>query len=446
MRNFLIATVLSLNALSGFGQLKEVKVGEPVPNVSITNIMNYPKSSVKISDFANKLLILDFWATWCKPCLASFPKIDSLQKEFGSQIQILPVATEDSETVNNLLERLHYLKNLKLPSVIHDRVLRKLFPHVVVPHCVWINGEGRVVAITEGEEVTKENIAKVLEGKMAHLPVKHDARIIFSDRQDVPSLLPAYKIQRGADTTLTSMDNSKLLIQSVLTGYLDGFSSGSSNRDSTLVSVWNSSILQLFSVALWKHGGEILNESLTIADVKDSALLKKLTLMANGKPLFNREDGIAWMAQNDFCYEVKVPPALAGKKFDIMLEELNRYFGSLYGIEGVKEKRMLKYLALVRTSNEDKLATKGGTPVAKYNAFWVKLQNATIAWLPTSLRIPLQLYPPIEDETGYTNMVDIELNCQLNDLNALNKELAKYGLQLVEKEKMRDIAVVRLKK
>ncbi|PZR07650.1 MAG: hypothetical protein DI539_23425, partial [Flavobacterium psychrophilum] len=58
---------------------------------------------------------------------------------------------------------------------------------------------------------------------------------------------------------------------------------------------------------------------------------------------------------------------------------------------------------------------------------------------------PLQLYPIIIDETNYTGNIDISLNCDLSNLGAVNNELSKYGLKLVEKETMMDVPVIRMK-
>src|SRR5690349_12062447 len=81
-----------------FTMKSELTIGDTMQDVEINNIVNGKKGSVKVSDFKGKLLILDFWATWCSPCIKVMPKLDSLQKYFGSKIQILPVTYEDSET------------------------------------------------------------------------------------------------------------------------------------------------------------------------------------------------------------------------------------------------------------------------------------------------------------------------------------------------------------
>ncbi len=106
---FLMLFILQGFCLSVLGQeikandvtQKGIQIGQQVPDLLLTNLHNYRdkqgnlSSSAKISDFKGKLLILDFWATWCSPCVAMIPKMDSLQQEFKDKY--------DSDIYNQVL-------------------------------------------------------------------------------------------------------------------------------------------------------------------------------------------------------------------------------------------------------------------------------------------------------------------------------------------------------
>lgn len=97
-----------------------INIGDHIPDIAITNLINYPTSTARIADFKGKLLILDFWATWCSPCIAMIPKMDSLQKEFTGRIQFLPIAYQSQNIVQPFLEKLETLHHLtyNLPDAV----------------------------------------------------------------------------------------------------------------------------------------------------------------------------------------------------------------------------------------------------------------------------------------------------------------------------------------
>src|SRR5690606_41453693 len=52
--------------------------------------------SVKLADFKGKVILLDFWATWCPPCKAEIPGFVELQEQYGEQgLQVVGVSVDD---------------------------------------------------------------------------------------------------------------------------------------------------------------------------------------------------------------------------------------------------------------------------------------------------------------------------------------------------------------
>jgi thiol-disulfide isomerase/thioredoxin len=61
--------------------LGNVEIGDYIPSVDFTTLDG---KRLPLSVFTNKVILLDFWASWCAPCIASIPRLKSLWEEFGN--------------------------------------------------------------------------------------------------------------------------------------------------------------------------------------------------------------------------------------------------------------------------------------------------------------------------------------------------------------------------
>jgi thiol-disulfide isomerase/thioredoxin len=159
-----------------------LNVGDSITaDLVIPRVYNYPTSKIRIGNLKGKLVILDFWGTWCGSCIHGFPKLDSLQKKYKKKLQIILVnsitGTGDTrQKIETFFKkwRTKTGKPLALTYAIEDTVLTKFFPHVYLPHYVWIGADKKVLAITGSDAVSKENIEAFIRGQTLQLPVKKD--------------------------------------------------------------------------------------------------------------------------------------------------------------------------------------------------------------------------------------------------------------------------------
>ena len=89
---------------------KNYQIGDRVPEILFDNILNYTNTQGKLSDFKNKAVILDFWATWCGSCIKSFPHLDSLQKQFKNNLQILLIDNSSRDDIQKITAFLQKFK------------------------------------------------------------------------------------------------------------------------------------------------------------------------------------------------------------------------------------------------------------------------------------------------------------------------------------------------
>jgi len=106
--------------------------------------------SIDLKSYRGKVVLLNFWATWCAPCQIELPKFDAWQKKYSAQgLQVLAVSMDDGDApVRRTVRRLR----LDFPIVMGDAKLGDEYGGVLgLPVTFLIDREGRVVAKLKGE-------------------------------------------------------------------------------------------------------------------------------------------------------------------------------------------------------------------------------------------------------------------------------------------------------
>jgi len=142
---YLITTVLSYSIEQT--DIKNIvinKIPKSYENVVFKDINN---RDVNLDDFKNQLLILNFWATWCAPCIEELPSLDLLQSQKNlNNLKIIPIniGQENIEKSKTFFKDLN-IKNL---NIYHDPTvdLAKKFALRGIPTSIIINKKGQEFA------------------------------------------------------------------------------------------------------------------------------------------------------------------------------------------------------------------------------------------------------------------------------------------------------------
>jgi thiol-disulfide isomerase/thioredoxin len=394
--------------------IKSLSIGDKVPDIPLSNLINYPTKTARLSDFKGKLVILDFWATWCTACVHNFPIMDSLQRQYGDILQIILVnskSTGDNKSrVKSLFDRLKINGNQEviLPIAAEDTIADALFKHRILPHYVWLL-DGEVKAITSSEQLTGDNIIAVYKGQSASLKMKKD--ILNYDRQK-----PLFVDGNGGN-------GENILYRSMIAGYAPGLPSGSLMK----VCVTNVSILHLYQQA----NQNLLPKSRVILQVKQPLRLQ----------LNYSDDWESWKYDNAYCYELIVHPTPSIRIYEKMQNDLTNYFGYIAKTETRRVKCFilsLSHRSSIRISKEGRSENNLGEGGAM-----TFIHNQTISTLVDYLNNQISI--PVIDETGYLKPVDLEFNGELTNMNALRKILNADGFDLVESERELEMFVIKEK-
>lgn len=82
-----------------------INIEQTAPEIELEAIFNKEDNKIPtLSSLKNEIIILDFWATWCAPCIASFPEHDKLQKKYKDKgVQFIAITDDSKEKLNNFL-------------------------------------------------------------------------------------------------------------------------------------------------------------------------------------------------------------------------------------------------------------------------------------------------------------------------------------------------------
>ncbi|MEO8050050.1 MAG: TlpA disulfide reductase family protein, partial [Acidobacteriota bacterium] len=124
------------------------------PNLGVTDPMNFTLaaldgSKLDLKSLRGKVVIFDFWATWCVPCRAQHPLYEELKKRFleRDDVVFLSVATdEDHQLVAPFLEAQHWGSS----NIYFDNGLVRLLTVSSIPTTIIADKQGRLVSRMNG--------------------------------------------------------------------------------------------------------------------------------------------------------------------------------------------------------------------------------------------------------------------------------------------------------
>ena len=121
--------------------------GVPLKPVEKMTWTRFDGADQKIGDLQGKVIILDFWATYCKPCLEEIPHLNALQAKYGADnLQIIGLhvgGEEDQPKVPDFVDRLKISYTLAYPE---DALTRYIFGNqTAIPQTAIFDRNGQLV-------------------------------------------------------------------------------------------------------------------------------------------------------------------------------------------------------------------------------------------------------------------------------------------------------------
>lgn len=412
-----VLALFFVNTLKGQYTGPGLKIGDRIPDVVIPKIIHAAQTIARITDYKDQLLILDFWATNCSGCVAALPRLDSLQKQFGKGIKILPVTYEPSSMVQNFWKNNKYTKHLMLPSVVEDKLLSNYFKHKSIPHEVWIY-KGVVIAITDEGYVDANNISRVLGGEKVSFPFKDDYLVFDSSK-------PLFTIDPGQIDT-----NNTSLKYAAISDYKEGINAeGLSGGFGIIRNTYNKTIRCFFlNQPIFNSYTYCWSRILAAGTLnKPSFLITPNQIVweviNKSKYIYTKGYQQDWIRANGICFESLNPDT--GQTDQQICRSVISDLDGLLGLKVRWEKRKENVLVLVKNnySNKEHNQSSGGKSYMIGNLVY---------------QLNLQEKNPYVFDESKSGETELKLNINyLSDIESVRRELQAHGYDL--KEEMREV-------
>jgi uncharacterized protein (TIGR03435 family) len=378
----------------------QAKIGQPIGDIVVKTILNSPVKSVALSQLKGKVILLEFWATWCSPCVDAMPHLQELQKAFEDKLQIVTISTETEKRIEQFIE--NRASNLWFVVDTAD-AFRVAFPYHTIPHAVLINEQGVVVAITEPKNITGKVIDSVIQGKSVHLPLKED------------------NMNEDPWTTYFSVESttqSRFSVQPKIDGLGSGYKSypTDSNFKNRRLSMLNIPLESAYRIA---YGGLPYGRTID--------LTPKENILANKKM---------------YCIDIVVPRGREKELLPTLQKELKARFDLQAGVE--KRMRHVYILAIADSSKITKLKRSDATQetfAASHGTF--EGEGIFLRKIADYLEGFGLMDLPVVDETGDRNKYDITFTFMPEKKGDLEDALRNLGLKLIKAEREIDMLVFR---
>jgi uncharacterized protein (TIGR03435 family) len=165
MKLFRITWILVLVLYPMIAQSQEA------PKLQVKQWLQAPKEfDGKWESLRGKVVVLEFWATWCSSCVAAIPHLNQLATEFRNEgVVFLAITDDDTDRLKSFLPK-HPVD--AIIGIDPDLINLKTFNGPSLPHTVLVGTNGVVIGATSPEHITSEVLRDTLAGRKLSLPPK----------------------------------------------------------------------------------------------------------------------------------------------------------------------------------------------------------------------------------------------------------------------------------
>ncbi len=362
------------------------KVGDAAPEIAIETLLQASAGDqATFKSLKGKAVVLEFWATWCGPCVAAIPHLNELADKFKDRgVQFISVTDESKAIIEPFIKKRAIHTWLALDT---DRSTFKSYEVKGIPHTVLVDQEGKIAGITYPDFLTEAVLDDLLAGKPLQVP---DLGRPLANPMDI-----------GSDAEATAKPLLQILIRSTENR------NGSSRRSDHELMAESWSVLQALASAYDFEGGRIA----------------PTTPLPEGRYTFvieSRGDGPHDLNRL-FQFAIHSSFGLAGRVEQQQKDAL---------VVTMPDRQALKLLEAASTGSFFR-STDGGFEVV----------GGTVDTLCSQVESILDI--PVVDETGLTGRYDWRFSYEVGNPESIIRSIEKdLGLKLTKERRLIDMLIV----
>ncbi len=372
-----------------------LKAGDIFPSIIIRNIINAPIKQLDVQSQNNKFLILNFWGTWCSPCLPEMDTLSKLQQHNNSKIQVIGISDEAVSRLENYLKRKPSYVWLASDTTMN---LYRQFAFNYVGQSAIINTQNRIVTLVRTDSINQSFIDRLIQN------------------QSIPSSAETGNKQE-TDTNLFGVD-STLAFQVSWSTYRAGIPSMSKTYLKSSFEGRRRTYTNLCLTSIIRDAYNISPQQM-IYEIPEKEVCN-------------------WDDKNTlYCFDIVVRP----EQKDSMRLILQHTLNQLFPVKARLEKRVIPVYILQRlTGTSDWATSKNKESTFSFSGRGFEGKAITIT--PFADYVANELELPLVDKTGLTGKYDITTTNVLRTREDMLTALKKLGLTVEQDRREMDVVVI----
>ena len=175
------------------------KTGDIVGDLKITKLINASSTSSSVNKMRGTITIIDFFGTWCAPCIKALPELANYKTKFKEDISILLVSTEAEAKLTKFISS---RQPFAFPMVVdEDNLFTNAFGPPSYPYTVVLDKNLKVLSITNAADLTEAGLAKFIADAKIVSKTKPTEPVIT----DKPKIVEAPKVFTGSSNTFVKL-------------------------------------------------------------------------------------------------------------------------------------------------------------------------------------------------------------------------------------------------